>query len=412
MNEELLSILRAARRKLVATRAMEAAAAMTTVGAIFAAAGQTALLIGAWHPHVGFVLSRLLILAFVVVCWSVLERRRRLVGKRTLAHIFSLFTGFLVGIAVMGVNVPLWQGLPRMLVPAIGVLLLAAVGAGLTLTRGAALRDVAAMLDAKAGLRERLSTAAELAISAQPLPPSAPVVFAQALAALKEKRPQHLPMWTATPSLPAGMGLALAACLALAFLPDFGSGRQGTRIEQFSQAVPALTAEQRQRLAEAFRSAAAQQAFAPAVSRELVKAAAIVEVKDAQELQQVLQKLQEAGFAPLAAVPPDLLAAAGLPTPATRTAGNNGGHQGGDSASREANEPGAGGGYVSVYDPRYAAPSGGGASDANRSPSSPPADVPYADAWAAARARAADHAQRGDVPPAYRRLVHDFFAGP
>jgi hypothetical protein len=119
---------------------------------------------------------------------------------------------------------------------------------------------------------------------------------------------------------------------------------------------PAITPELLDRMIHAFREAATQQAAAPAVSRELVRAAAIVEVQDAQELQQVLRKLQEAGYAPLAAVPPDLLAAAGLPTPATLPAEGTGSRTGLARAAGDANEgPGLGRGYVSVYDPRYAA---------------------------------------------------------
>lgn len=413
MNDELLSILRSARRKLLATRVLESAAVMTTVGAVFAAAGQGALLVMARFPHVGFAIVSVVIVLFVPACWFVLDRRRCLEDVGALPFVISFFACFLDSVLVLGVTIPAWQGLPRMAAPAIGILVVAAIGAGMALARGAGLREVAAMLDAKAGLRERLSTAAELALSREPLPPSAPVIFAQALTALKESRPQRLPMWSATAALPACMVLALAVCLALAFLPDFGPARPGGRLDQFSQAVPALTREQRQRLAEAFRAAASQQAAAPAVSRELVKAAAIVEIQDAQELQQVLQKLQDAGYAPLSAVPPDLLAAAGLPTPTTLAAEGNGDRTGLARAANEANEsPSLGGGYVSVYDPRYAAYARPAEADAIIAQPAPRAAVPFADAWALARARAADHAQRGEVPAAYRPLVRDFFAGP
>jgi hypothetical protein len=417
MNEELLSILRSARRKLVATRALESAAAMMILGAALCVTiPLVTLLTQGRSLGLGF-LAGVAVAAILMPC--IFGLARYLGGGRALNSPLLYIRVFIL-IGFFARLESLCAGLPKVVFPAMVVLSGAAIGAATGLLCWPDLRRVAVMVDAKAGLRERVSTAAELALSGQPLPPSAPVVFEQALAALREKRPHRLPMWSASRALPAFLGLALVMCLAVALMPETGPSAPRDRIRQFSQDVPTLTAEQRQRLAEAFREAAGRPSAAPNISAELLKAAAIVEVKDAQELQRILQKLQEAGYEPLGAVPPEVLAAAKLPAPSTPGEGPGGGrpgteeaqHDGGPGMPRDANQaPSPAGSYVRVYDPRYAAfATRGGGGESNAPAGAPRATVPYADAWSAARAKALDDAERGDVPPAYRRLVRDFFA--
>ena len=414
MSDELLSILKYARRKLLAVRAAESACAMVAVGAVLAAAGELAWAAASWRAWAGIAIAASCAAASCLLPFLPrvgAGRRKTPVSRWLMAGTGLLVAGF-VG---WGILAGFCLRLPKFALA--GAVLLAAVlvGAGAALARGAGLRQVAAMLDAKAGLRERLSTAVELAFSPAPAPASAPVVREQALAALRLRRPQDMPMWSASPALPAAMALALAMCLALAFLPDFGAASQAARIEQFSRSLGDMTPDQRQQLAAALRQAAAGGKVSPEVARELASAAAaVVEANDAEELRKLFQRLQDEGVDPLGVVPHDLLVAAGLAgkTPATIAAGNHSGTARNTAATGEANDlQKMARGYMSVFDPRSSQYARGGETDANDRRAAPGPAVPFADAWSAARARALDNAQRGAVPAAYRRLVHDFFAG-
>ena len=411
MNDELLLILRSARRKLLAVRAAESACATVAVGAVLAAAGELAWAVAAWRQWVGVAI------AFAIAAFGFALLLAQLRSNEVARQFRRSFVALaFASIGVFTIRCILdgsYLTMPKSAVAVVGVSMAALTGALVALAFRPDLRQVAAMLDAKAALRERLSTAVEMALSAASAPVSAPVVREQALAALRDRRPQDLPMWSATASLPAATALGLALCLAAAFLPDFGAPRHLSPIEQFSRSVPGLTDAQRAQLAAAFREAASRAKADPAAAREWAKVIALVEVKDAKELQQVLQRLQDANFAPLGAVPPELLKAAGLTsqTPTTMLAGNSSGSGDHTAATGEANGPlKPPGGYVAVFNPNYTLYAHPGESEANRPLVVPPATVPYADAWSAARARAMDNAQRGAVPPAYRRLVYDFFS--
>jgi hypothetical protein len=424
MNEELLSILRSARRRLRAVRAAETAGAMIVAGALAAAGGELAWAVATRWTWAGLAICAAP--AAAALAWAK-TRDSHQVFLRNMVTVPSFLPWLLAGVGVavaalaaVGVLAGWHLHWPKAALVAFGVLLPVLVGMAAALARGPSLRQVAEILDAKAHLRERLSTAVELALEPEAgraclaLPAAAPVVCAQALAALRQKRPQDLALWSASPALPAAMGLALAVCLALAFLPDFAPARRGGSIGAFSRAVATMTPAQREELAAAFRRAASQPAVGGAAAQELLKAAAVVEVRDPEELRRILERLQAAGFEPLGAVPRDLLAAAGLADEAASTMASSGSDNGGRAvppAARDANEGAApGGSYVSVYDPHYEAsahpPGGGEPAPALASR----AGVPYADAWAAARARAMDAAARGAVPPAYRQLVRDFFS--
>jgi len=95
-----------------------------------------------------------------------------------------------------------------------------------------------------------------------------------------------------------------------------------------------------------------------------------------------------------------------------RAAGAGGGEDAtGVARSRPAAGGGNGGGVVRVWDPLYAKvaaegpPSGDRGDGVGETPM-----VPYEDAWAAARRRAAEALVGDTVPAEYRRMVREFFA--
>ncbi|HUT61386.1 MAG TPA: hypothetical protein VNA25_26365 [Phycisphaerae bacterium] len=405
MRDEVLSILRSARRKLALTRAAESAAVAATAAALASAAVELAWALAWSWPAVGSAIC----IACAAASAGVLvvpAFRARLGGSASAAAPAGVFAVVcLAGAAGIRLG---WQAdWHKGAVALIAVPSAALVAAAVAMARGAGIAGVAAYLDARASLRERVATAAELAAAGDVQTPSARAVYSQALDALKTRRPQAGGMWRRTPRTLGALGLSLLLCLAMAFLPD--ARRHDAAAGRLGQAVESLTADQRARLAEAFRKAAAA-ADDPQAARELAKTAAIVEVKDAEELERLLAKLQAAGYRPLKVVPGDILAAAGL-TPEGAPAGDEATARGSALVATDANGPSVGGaGNVRVYHPRYAAASIPDA-DANAASAPAAAMVPYADAWAAARARASASLARGRVPAEYRRLVRDFFAG-
>jgi hypothetical protein len=405
MNEELLSILGHARRRLAAARAVETAGAAIVAGAFSAAGGELAWALAARSRIAGLAIVAALLAA--TLAWAAWMSRRLARGDKNASgscRLLACVAIAVAGFAAIGILTGLHLRWPKAILLAAGACAALSAGAG-TLAARPGLRRVAAILDAKGRLRERVSTAVELISSAAP-PASAAVVYAQALAALKDRRPQDAPFWSAPPALPAAAGLALAVSLAMAFVPDFAPTARGGAAA-LARALPSLTPAQRDELAAALRRAACE----PAAGRsadDLRKAAAFVDVQDAAELQRMFEKLKAQGYEPLAAVPREMLAAAGAVGEFPATLSASSGHPIG-KAPPDGNEPADGGGYVSVYDPLYESRQ---ADDGNALPAvaaHPPPAIPYADAWAAACARAADSAARSAVPPAYRALVRDFF---
>lgn len=414
MSEELLSILRSCRRKLLASRSAESAAITVTASAVFAAVVELAWASAHWRTWAGLLLcAGAAVGAPALACLALRQKGRRVLSPAWPAVASGVA---LAALGAWAIEAGWFLYLPKAAVAGVGVVLGAVLGAGGALARGVTLRQAAAWLDAKGGLRERLSTAAEWLTSETPAPDSARAVYAQALKAVQDRRPQEAPLWSRTPAVLAALGLALAACLAAAMLPDFGSGAAAGDIHQFSQSVAAMTPAQRAELADAFRRAAERAANDPAVAEQLRQAALTVEVKDAAELERLLKKLQEAGYVPLGPVPAPLLAAAGLTPKATPTTGESQGVTKTPEpipSTRTANvsdSNAASGGYVRVYDPLYRPTAVAPAADGNSATVSSRPMAPFSEAWARARARASAAAAGGTVPPAYRRLVRDFFA--
>lgn len=303
------------------------------------------------------------------------------------------------GLPAAVVQVVLWGlGAPSALIAigllALGTILGACAGAAL----GASVSRTAAMLDARAGLDERLTTAAELARAGDE-DPAARCVYTQALEALQRPEVRHVSLWRRTRRTGAAVALVLMLCGALAILPA-----RRTRAQRLAGALDEMPEKVRKELAAEFRSAAADR---PDEVELLVRAAKAVEIKDPAALRRVLDELRKRGLKVTEIVAPDLLA---------RASGAGGGEDTGGTAAtkpvtgNDGTAAPARGGSVPVWDPLYDKFVRRNGSDGNGGERAAGPIVAYEDAWALARRRAADALARGAVPQEYRRMVREFFA--
>ncbi len=398
MHRQVLSILRRHAVRMLLTRCAQRA---VRAGACGAAVAAVLTFAAAWafrYPMIAGVIAALPALALAAMLpWRRLREpllARTGPGAAALAVIFITCV-YLYSRPDALLLLPRWAPL---LLP----LITAAVAAAARAAAGVTVAQAAACLDRKAGLRERLVTAAELA-GREDVTPTAQAVYAQALEALAALTPQQQSAREDAGAWHAAAALVLVLAVLLTLVPVVGLSQEDARVSQLVEAVPTMSAQQRAQLTEAFRQAALAAAKDANVAAELARAAAVVEVQDAQELQKVLAKLRAMGYQPLDSLPASVLAAAGIrpkgaapvatPPPIAGDANRSIAARGGEGAVR-------------VYDPAYAAMVKAAAS----SPAmTAPAMTTFEDAWSAARARAASAARRGDIPPQYQQLIRDYF---
>jgi hypothetical protein len=295
--------------------------------------------------------------------------------------------------------------LPAILMP-LGALALAAP----VLLRGVSVRAAAMALDARAGLGERLATAAELAESARAATPAARCVAAQAVAAANDADAARFPLWRRTRATAGALGLVVVLCAALALVPAPAApgdgaappGAAATGDDDGRKLVLAappenldprrairladLAAGERARYIDALRRAAEGEND-PRKAQALRDVADAIEAADADAIRRALDALTRAR----GLLPEELAAELAAP--------------GGGKADGAA-------GQVSVYSEQYAealaaknggAPAAGGRDGAREF-------VARDDAWAEARRRAAEALRGGSpVPAKYRPVLRRFF---
>ena len=407
MREELSTILRGAARKLLVTRSLEAAGVAGVGGGLAAAALLVAWLLAPISPA-----------AAVGACALPIVLGAAVLHQERLRRVFALRAPQAGGLAVLGLAAGIFgggaivTGAWRGAGPAVGAIVLlagaAAGGAILRLVRGVSVHEAAEFLDARAGLDERLGTAVERALD-DPHGPLDEAVCAQALEILRRQRPQRRPMWRRTRATGAALLLMVLSCATLVLLGARGQGPPPVGSAELARALQGLSPEQRARVADSFRRAAAS--AEDAVAADLLRTATVVRLAGRRELERVLEKLRQAGLRPVSIVPRDLLLAAGI-DPAAGGSGDEAGRKssGGGRSQPPPRHRGPGAAdppkssRVAVYHPgedvpESATPSAGGGHW-----------VPFAGAWATARVRAADALARGEVPARYRRIVRAFFA--
>ncbi len=275
---------------------------------------------------------------------------------------------------------------------------------GVRAMRGAGVLAAGRFLDERHGLRERLATAGEIALAPRDAAPSETTVLAQAAEILRTRRPQRAPMWQRTRTTAAAVACAVLLAVAVAAVSPAPVGDDTARL---AGSLDELTDQQLARLAAALRAAASD----PALRDRLLAAARLVEARNEEQLQRVLEQLQAEGYRPLETVPADILAAAGVGGGGQEP--RRGGGSEDDVPAPDDQNPSedlpASGGVVRLYDPQYAdvAPA---PALAGQRPATP--YRPYDDAWSAARRRAADALRQDTVVPEYRPILREFFRDP
>ena len=414
MRREILAFLQSTARRLLLARALESAAVLAVAAGLCAAALELAWM-AAWRRPLVAALICLLPVAGGLAVWALAAVRRQLrIDKEAavLAAGFSIVVAAAGAICVaMGWHAHLGKGyLPLVVLPA-GAL----VGALVRIFQGVSVQEAAIFLDARGGFGERLSTAAELAVSPDRDKPFAEYVYAQASGvpdAVRLKRPAP---WKRSRATAAALGLAAMLCLTLALLP---SSRASRRLQDILAGLSDMTADDRAELSSEFRHAARQAQVDPELARQLSRAADAIEISDPEQLEEVLSGIEQSLVSPrdqtAADMSRDLLAAAekaagGASASDDATAsGEPARQEGGDAAAREQKTH-----RVLVYDPGYdpamVEHSPGTGVDPGERGSAGQGMVRKTDAWAAARERAAGALQSGQVPAPYRQLVRDFF---
>ncbi|MCK4602306.1 MAG: hypothetical protein KAU28_07555, partial [Phycisphaerae bacterium] len=308
MRDELLVILAQARRRLVRTRALESAAVLAIVAGLCAAVSELAWALAPFAPTVASLIYLLPLVGSIVIALPAARRALRLDG-----HIAFLAAVFCLAASATGVAFIMtgsYSQVPTAALPLVLMPLGAAIAAAATGIRGVSLREVAILLDMRADLAERLATAVELAETADCDKPYARTVCAQALSAVREKRPQNLPVWNRSRATTGALGLVGLLCLTLALLPAQPPSEPGGELA-LAVRLDSLSREQRRKLAERFRQAAGGPRTDSELAEKFLQAAAAVEIRDRETLEKTLQKLREAGVELRKVIPPDVLAAAG-----------------------------------------------------------------------------------------------------
>jgi len=429
VSDRIVAILNRFRRRLVLVRVAEAA------GVAAAAGGATsAALMGAWVlagryplPAAG-VCAAALAAGVAASAWR--RVRAGLHPEPLVQWIVALVPAVAGAAGVAGVLTGAAAHVPKnalvLIVPAA-----AALAAAAALLRAASLASVAASVDARAGLRERLRTALETS-GDETDEQFAAAVRAQALQAASRPDVRGVRFWKRSRATVGAVGLALAAtALMLPWEPLLSpadneqrrwrqvSAQAGRSLEEALAALvdPAAAGDaeiashvgrleelasalQTARLASggAWRDAALDLDRVTAALRRAV-ASGRLDAATAGKMARLADALERIGAEIAQRMGAEEVARAGAggggkphpPQPATGPAG-----------------------WTTVYDPRYAAlatmPATGAATGAGAA--APVVGRTFDDAWADAQARANRAIDRGDVPAEYRQLVRDFFATP
>ena len=414
--QDVLSVVRAAAGRVLLRRALEWA----TVTAAAAAFGAAAMELAAAITGAGRILALLVCLAAVAAgaALALAPAVRRAMSLERALAILAAIACVLPAVVWAGCLLVGWQRrLPAPLLAGAAVVCGALLGAIARIVRGVSLREAAVLWDLRGRLDERLSTAVELASSPRRHEPSADVVYSQAVTAARRKPLRGRALWKRSGATAAALGLALALCATLAFLPVHEVRTPlPDALTALAETFERATARQQRRLISAFRTAG-RDAAAGELAADLVAAATAVEAKDADRLRRALTRIEEQ----LRQVDPrqrerllrELLAAADI--------GDSLGEDtvaGVDNSVAGDDHPGPatstdGGTVVAVYDPLYdeLLPGKTEGVVGERPPLAPqPGTVPLERAWLVARDRAEAALVQGRVPGEYRRLVRDFFS--
>lgn len=411
MREQVQAILDAAGAKLRRERIAEGATVAATAAALSAAAIQAAWFVAWKHPWFASAVC-VVPLAIGAVLLVNSKVRQVLDLDRVLARAVGLACILLAAGAMWSFVSGQFRDYDPYLITLAALAIGLPLGAVAAWVAGPTSREAAILLDAKCQLRERLSTAGEL-LQREEQGPFVDALFAQVVDLARQKELARVPMWRRTRATAGALGLAVLLCLAMNLLPLPRPPTDQQLAQSLVKNVESLTPQQRADLIKALADAAAKSAD-PKVQENLQAARAAVEQADAAALQKAMELLV-AGKVEIKTIVPPSLGGTGMeagigadqhanaggvtPTPAPTP-----------TPSVTPTEIPSGPIMVRVLVPHYNVTTAATGS-ATVAPSSPSDMVPWNTAWDAARARAEADLSRGSIPPEYRQLVRDYFAG-
>ena len=254
------------------------------------------------------------------------------------------------------------------------------------------LARAAAEVDRRRDLKERFATAVELAKSDRAEAPVARACYTHALAALGGRPLAGLGLWR---SMRVWIVVALLAA-------GFAGAMDALAWQSYEGRLAALSADEREQLAGAFRREAAL-IGGDEVKQALNDAAAAVIQVDEEALEAILDDLRKHGFIPVELTPEAVRLAAFLAGP--DLAAKIQAYREATSESSDGPEFDPAGRWTNVFHPDYRPTE---VSDREGSGFVPTAS--FEEMWPLAQLRAADALASGEIPAEYRPIVRDYFA--
>lgn len=403
------SILKREARKLLLARVLNVAAVGLAGSAVAAAMLQLhwwGLAHGLWKTTAALLIIAGVAGAVVAIGLASFVRLAGLpIRSSTIAAIRQACVLFLLilggGIAFL----PYWASMSAWMFPAIALPVGAAIPAVLAGLVGVSTGQAARHLDACFHLKERATTAEELIRQGRADEPWALCVCSQALAAMESAAVGSHQVAMGR-HVPAVAGLAVLLCATMSFLPMPQAPVGPAVAERVVAALPTMSAQQRQQLADVLREAAEKAKDKPAIEANLQRAARAAEDADPETMQKALELLASGGLELRRVIPPEFQSVGGgekAPTAGNPTTSEN-------VASRSPTNPdsqppeGSTTDYVRVMNPDYGTVGG-----ADRTSQQSVQTLPWQQAWERARARAIQELDAGQVPSACRAMVKDFF---
>lgn len=302
--------------------------------------------------------------------------------------------GIVGGLLTAAVQIAMWVGRWPYRTEVAGVLVVSAMlGALAALFRGCGRLEAARFVDARAQWDEQVATAAEL-LQTNADTPAAVFLYGKAAGLLAAKDTRGVSLFRRGAATAGATGLVAVLCLVLTFLPDLSSSDRTSRI-----VLDGMTG---QGLSRAIQLAS--QAH-PSQKKLLDETLRAVELADQAQLDRLVAELRRQGVDVrkyLADKDVTANSMGGKDVPIGKTEGDDRPTEA--AAVKPAPRSSS---HQRVWDPLYADRAGLNSEVSSRQ--SVASTQAYEDAWARARARAAEKSRVASLPREYKRMIQEFF---
>ncbi len=401
MRDKVLGIMVRARRRLLLVRIAEYSAVLMVAAGLCAAAMEIAWVLAPIHVAAALPVCLLPAAGGVLILQRFIRHAPQFAGG--LAWLAAALCFISSGAGCAYVLSGQYAEISKLVLPTVLMSVGIVIGITDAIVTRPSLHRTGVLLDLRLGLAERLSTAAELAVSSKETSPCMEAVYYQAVEAAERNHAVSVFLWNRSRATAGAVALVVMLCVVLGLLPG--------KITD-TRSLDTLSVEQRQKMADDFRLASEQYSDNRELSETLLKTAVAIEVKDEEELERLVDKLREAGADPYRITDPELLAAAGLGAagegkpPAADNTTENG--NGSDLTQSDSSDEGSDR-SVGVYDPIYKGQVKAAEDTAGHGAQVSSPVISYETAWDASRRRAELALASGGVPARYRELVRRYF---